>query len=31
MPAILGLDADIVGLMEVENNGSTAISSLVTR
>ena len=29
IPAILGLDADIVGLMEVENNGSTAISSLV--
>lgn len=27
--AITGLDADVVGLMEVENNGSTAIGSLV--
>ncbi len=27
--AILGIDADVLGLMEVENNGPTAISSLV--
>lgn len=27
--AITGLDADIVGLMEMENNGETAISNLV--
>jgi predicted extracellular nuclease len=27
--AIRGLDADVIGLMEVENNGSTAIGSLV--
>ena len=27
--AILGIDADILGLMEVENNGPTAIASLV--
>jgi len=27
--AILGLDADVVGLMELENNASTAIQSLV--
>ena len=27
--AITGLDADVIGLMEVENNGSTAVSSLV--
>jgi uncharacterized protein len=27
--AILGIDADILGLMEVENNGPTAIGSLV--
>ncbi len=27
--AITGLDADVVGLMEVENNGSVAIGSLV--
>jgi hypothetical protein len=27
--AILSLDADVIGLMEVENNGSPAISSLV--
>lgn len=27
--AITGLEADVIGLMEVENNGSTAIGSLV--
>ncbi len=27
--AILGIDADVLGLMEVENNGATAIGSLV--
>jgi uncharacterized protein len=27
--AITGLDADVIGLMEVENNGATAIGSLV--
>jgi predicted extracellular nuclease len=27
--AITGIDADVVGLMEVENNGSTAIGNLV--
>ena len=27
--AILGIDADVLGLMEVENNGPTAIASLV--
>jgi uncharacterized protein len=27
--AIRGLDADVIGLMEVENNGATAIGSLV--
>ena len=27
--AITGLDADVIGLMEVENNGETAIGSLV--
>jgi uncharacterized protein len=27
--AILGIDADVLGLMEVENNGSTAVSNLV--
>ncbi len=27
--AILGLDADVLGLMEVENNGPTAVGSLV--
>ena len=29
MAAILGLDADVLGLMEVENNGPTAVGSLV--
>jgi hypothetical protein len=29
VPAILGLDADVVGLVEIENNGSTAIDDLV--
>jgi len=29
IPAILGLDADVVGLMEIENNGNTAVQDLV--
>ena len=29
MAAIIGIDADVLGLMEVENNGPTAIGSLV--
>jgi predicted extracellular nuclease len=28
--AMVGLDADIVGLIEVENNGTTAVNNLVT-
>jgi len=29
IPAILGLNADVVGLMEIENNGNTAAQDLV--
>lgn len=29
VPAILGLNADVVGLMEIENNGNTAVQNLV--
>ncbi|OQW86009.1 MAG: hypothetical protein BWK72_19375 [Rhodoferax ferrireducens] len=29
IPAILGLNADVVGLMEIENNGQTAVQDLV--
>jgi uncharacterized protein len=29
VPAILGLNADVVGLMEIENNGNTALQDLV--
>jgi len=29
IPAILGLNADVVGLMEIENNGNTAVQDLV--
>ncbi|MFN3738846.1 ExeM/NucH family extracellular endonuclease [Hydrogenophaga sp.] len=29
VPAILGLGADVVGLMEIENNGNTAVQDLV--
>lgn len=29
IPAILGLNADVVGLMEIENNGNTAVQNLV--
>lgn len=29
IPAILGLNADVVGLMEIENNGNTALQDLV--
>jgi uncharacterized protein len=29
IPAILGLDADVIGLMEIENNGNTAVQDLV--
>jgi len=31
IPAILGLNADVVGLMEIENNGNTAAQDLVNR
>jgi uncharacterized protein len=31
IPAILGLNADVVGLMEIENNGNTAAQDLVDR
>ncbi|RJP72622.1 MAG: ExeM/NucH family extracellular endonuclease [Comamonadaceae bacterium] len=31
VPAILGLNADVVGLMEIENNGNTAAQDLVNR
>ncbi|MBA4261984.1 MAG: hypothetical protein C0443_08235 [Comamonadaceae bacterium] len=30
IPAILGLNADVVGLMEIENNGNTAVQDLVS-
>jgi predicted extracellular nuclease len=30
IPAILGLNADVVGLMEIENNGNTAAQDLVS-
>lgn len=30
IPAILGLNADVVGLMEIENNGQTAVQNLVS-
>ncbi len=30
IPAILGLNADVVGLMEIENNGNTAVQNLVS-
>jgi predicted extracellular nuclease len=30
IPAILGLNADVVGLMEIENNGNTAVLDLVS-
>lgn len=29
IPAVLGLNADVVGLMEIENNGNTAVQDLV--
>jgi len=29
IPAIVGLNADVVGLMEIENNGNTAVQDLV--
>ncbi|MDM7948621.1 ExeM/NucH family extracellular endonuclease [Hydrogenophaga sp.] len=31
VPAILGLGADVVGLMEIENNGNGAVQDLVNR
>jgi predicted extracellular nuclease len=31
VPAILGLNADVVGLMEIENNGNTAAQDLANR
>ena len=31
VPAILGLNADVVGLMEIENNGNAAAQDLVNR
>ena len=31
VPAILGLGADVVGLMEIENNGNVAVQDLVGR
>lgn len=30
IPAIIGLNADVVGLMEIENNGNTAVQNLVS-
>lgn len=30
IPAIIGLNADVVGLMEIENNGQTAVQDLVS-
>jgi hypothetical protein len=31
VPALLAIDADVVGLMEIQNNGNTAVQNLVDR